>query len=320
MRRWAVVLSALSVSLGAATAVAGTASADNDNDPYTLSNGHAQAGPAGGVVHAKDARPGGGGPKQSPNLSWHGGTVRTGATPVYPVFWGGSWTTSSPVVGAMDTFYSGVGGSAYLGTNTEYTNAGGTAPNYQGTHVSTSVSYGNANYYDSSAAPSRGPSTTDVINAVARALVAAGKTPVSGAYYPVYADTPRGNAGYCAWHSYGSINGVSLQIGFFWKLDNDPGCDPQDTTTGHTPGVAALGNVSGHELSEMVTDPNLNAWYDSQGNENSDKCAWTFGTNAVSLGGTLWKIQGNWSNNAYNGNLGYSYKGSKVRGCMDGTN
>ena len=27
----------------------------------------------------------------------------------------------------------------------------------------------------------------------------------------------------------------------------------------------------------MLTDPQLNAWYDQQGDENADKCAWTFG-------------------------------------------
>jgi hypothetical protein len=30
-------------------------------------------------------------------------------------------------------------------------------------------------------------------------------------------------------------------------------------------------SVMGHELSETVTDPALNAWYDSSGNENADK-------------------------------------------------
>ena len=36
-------------------------------------------------------------------------------------------------------------------------------------------------------------------------------------------------------------------------------------------------SVLAHELVETLSDPLLNAWYDSQGAENADKCAWTFG-------------------------------------------
>ena len=32
-----------------------------------------------------------------------------------------------------------------------------------------------------------------------------------------------------------------------------------------------------HELEESVTDPDGNAWYDLNGNENGDLCVWTFG-------------------------------------------
>src|SRR5262249_20330830 len=80
------------------------------------------------------------------------------------------------------------------------------------------------------------------------------------------------------------------------------------STLGHSQGLSALANVSGHELSEMLTDPQLNAWYDQQGEENSDKCAWTFNGN-VTIGGQQWKIQGNWSNAAANANTGYAYRG-----------
>ena len=38
-------------------------------------------------------------------------------------------------------------------------------------------------------------------------------------------------------------------------------------------------SVIAHELEETNTDPNLNAWYDSNGSEDADKCAWTFGSN-----------------------------------------
>ena len=54
-----------------------------------------------------------------------------------------------------------------------------------------------------------------------------GNRPVANGYYPVYSDQPRGNAGYCAWHSSGTINGIRVQFGFFFNLDGDPGCDPR---------------------------------------------------------------------------------------------
>jgi hypothetical protein len=33
-----------------------------------------------------------------------------------------------------------------------------------------------------------------------------------------------------------------------------------------------------HEMSEAITDPELNAWYDASGNENGDDCAYIYGT------------------------------------------
>jgi hypothetical protein len=136
-----------------------------------------------------------------------------------------------------------------------------------------------------------------------------GGHPLAGAYYPVYSDQPRGGAGYCAWHSSGTINGTQVEFGFFFNLDGDSGCDPQAPgSTGHSQGLSALANVSGHELSEMLTDPQLNAWFDQKGAENSDKCAWTF-KGLVTIGSQSWKIQGNWSNAAANAGTGYANLG-----------
>ena len=36
----------------------------------------------------------------------------------------------------------------------------------------------------------------------------------------------------------------------------------------------AMVSVIAHEAAEAVSDPNLNAWFDSTGQENADKCAW----------------------------------------------
>ena len=123
-------------------------------------------------------------------------------------------------------------------------------------------------------------------------------------YYPVYIDHPRGHAGFCAWHSTGTCNGVQVQFAFFFDLDGDPGCDP-GANGSHTQGTAALGNVSGHELSEALTDNHLDAWYDGGGAENADKCAWKFGTTYTTgnhakanmkLGTRDYLIQQNWVN------------------------
>ena len=248
---------------------------------------------------------------QAPNLAYHGGPVQTGTTRVYPIFWGSSWSSyTGDEISGISGFYSTVGGSSYAGTNTEYTDS-------SKQHVSSSVTLAAGALTDTSAAPTNAPSTGSILAEVAKEY----PNPVAGAYYPVYIDQPRGHAGYCAWHSSGTINGVEVQFGFFFKLDGDAGCDPGSPNTSQSEGLAALGNVSGHELSEMLTDPQLNAWYDSKGAENADKCAWTFGSKLVKLGGTSWKIQGNWSNSAYNANKGYTDASAGfVRGCVDGTN
>jgi hypothetical protein len=247
---------------------------------------------------------------QSPNLIYHGGPVQTASTVVQPIFWGTSWGTSAgDKINGINSFYAGVGSTAYAGTNTEYTNG-------SGAHVSSGVTPRLA-VTDLSQAVSRAPQTSDILAEVAKLY----PNPTPGAYYPVYVDQPRGHAGYCAWHSSGTINGVEVQFGFFFKLDGDAGCDPENPSSTQSQGLEAIGNVSGHELSEMLTDPQLNAWYDSKGAENSDKCAWTFGSKLLKLGNTNWKIQGNWSNHAYDTNAGYTDASSGfVRGCIDGTN
>ncbi len=243
----------------------------------------------------------------SPLMTWHGGAILTDAA-VTAVFWGSGWadpTFTADKVSGLDTFYSGVGGSSYAATNTEYT----------GTHgqVGTAVAYG-GHVIDTSAAPRRAPRTSAVLAEVCATIA----NPAPDGFYPVYSDQPRGHAGYCAWHSYGTCNGVPVQFGFFFDLDGDPGCDPQDGSGLHSQGLAALANVSGHELSETFTDPRSGGWYDSSGAENADKCAWTFGAPLLTFtNGSEWKVQGNWSNAAYGAGTGYP-NSSGQDGCLSG--
>ena len=253
-----------------------------------------------------NARPGGGG--GDPSLLYHGGPVMSSGAYVEPIFWGASWTSPGDKITGLQSFYGGMGGTSYDATNSEYTDGGGA-------HVGSGVTVG-PTHVDTSPAAKNGQRTSTILAEVCAQI----SNPVANGYYPVYIDNPRGHAGYCAWHSTGTCGGVQVQFAFFFDLDGDQGCDP-GTTGGHSQGLSALANVSGHELSEALTDPQLNAWYDSSGAENSDKCAWTFGSGLLSFkNGSSWRVQGNWSNAAYNANQGYTDSNGFHRGCIDGTN
>ncbi len=244
---------------------------------------------------------------RSPNMTYHGGKIMTTAN-IKPIFWGTSWATySGDKMTGIDLFYAGWNSTSFARTNIEYTGTNGTVG-----QTSTS----SIHVVDATAAAGGG-NTTTILAAVCRNITSPDAT--GNGYYPVYTDIPRGNAGYCAWHSAGTCGGKAVQFAFFFKLDGDAGCDPGDTSGLHSQGLAAIVNVTAHELSEAVTDPaSPGAWYDSQGYENADKCAWVF--NATSLqtfsNGSKWKVQGNWSNRAYTAGTGYA-NSSGQKGCIN---
>ena len=90
---------------------------------------------------------------------------------------------------------------------------------------------------------------------------------------------------YCGWHTYGTYGSTNIKYAFIGdaagpRLGN---CAQQTGKSPNgDPGVDAMVSVMSHELEESASDPLLNAWYDSSGNENADKCAWTFGTTYTS--------------------------------------
>jgi len=244
--------------------------------------------------------------RRSANMTYHGGKIMPTAK-TQAIFWGTSWGSySGDKISGMDLWYEGFNGSNYAKTSDEYTGTNGqvtSSTTHLGHIIDTSASTGGGN-------------TSTILNEVCKLV----SPDTSGnGYYAVYTDTPRGNAGYCAWHSYGTCGGTPVQFAFFFKLDGDAGCDPQDTSGLHSQGLAAISNVSGHELSEARTDPaSPGAWYDQQGAENGDKCAWTFGAPLVTFSNsTQWKIQGEWSNAAYTAGTGYP-NSSGQDGCLSG--
>ena len=243
----------------------------------------------------------------SPLMAYHGGKIMPVAV-TETIFWGTSWGGyKGDKITGLDTWFTGFNGSHYAQTSDEYTGSNGQVS-------STTTHYG---HVIDTTRSTGGNQTSTILAEVCKVITS--PDPSGNGYYPVYTDTPRGHASYCAYHSFGACNGTPVQFAFFFDLDGDAGCDPQDTSGLHSQGLAALANVSGHELSEARTDPaSPGAWYDSSGQENGDKCAWTFNVPLVTFSnGTQWKIQGEWSNAAYTKGTGYP-NSSGQNGCLDG--
>jgi len=246
-------------------------------------------------------------PTKNPNMTYHGGKIMQTAV-TQTIFWGTSWAGySGDKISGLDTWYAGHDRSNYATTSDEYTGSNGQV-GAATTHL--------GHLMDTSAA-SGGNNTSVILAEVCKVVTA--PDPSGNGYYAVYSDVKRGGAQYCAYHSAGTCHGVAVQFAFFFNLDGDAGCDPQDSSQLHSQGLAALANVTAHELSEARTDPaSPGAWYDGSGAENGDKCAWTFGAPLVKLSnGTKWKLQGEWSNAAYNAGTGYP-NSSGQKGCLSG--
>ena len=111
---------------------------------------------------------------------------------------------------------------------------------------------------------------------------------------------------YCGWHSHARISGADIKFAFVGNPDRCPNaCEEQLVSPNGDSGADAMASTMAHETEESISDPDLNAWYDSSGNENGDKCAWKWGPAVGKLGsgaynmtaaGHKWLIQMNWEN------------------------
>lgn len=112
--------------------------------------------------------------------------------------------------------------------------------------------------------------------------------------------------GYCAYHSYiGTTASPTTQIVWAnqpWEF-RETGCDLEymGYGVGYASGSAvdpAVSTIS-HEVSETMTDVDLNAWFDSSGSEIGDKCAYNYnGTTEASTTGLSFNGLGYWNQSA----------------------
>jgi hypothetical protein len=253
--------------------------------------------------HLFFARGAGGSRGPSP-LTLHGGNILT-TTNIYAIWWG-NWpdTTSPDIQAGIEGLFQGYAGSSYANTITEYYDCGGQPCTSTNKEFVSGQSVFKGSLSDTSAAPAHALSTTGAVTEVCKVLGQNSLTPDSNTVYFIYTSTGAGRVSYCAWHSWGSCNGVPVQVAYMPNLDGVAGCNPLDTyvpSDGHSEGLAALANVTAHELSEAITDPQGTGWIDGNGQEVGDKCAWKFSA-PVSLTAngktTTWKLQEEWSDAA----------------------
>eukprot|EP01038_Epipyxis_sp_PR26KG_P006039 gene6039-8315_t len=244
----------------------------------------------------------------SNDIKYNGGAVMLGKVNVYNI-WYGSFNTAT--VSLVNYFTSKLGGSPYFNINSKY---------YQQTSAKASKQYvSNSLVLAKSVATSSSsfnPSTTS-LNSIVSSLIVSQKVPVdtNGIYVVYVGDIAHsgdmaGGCGtsYCGYHSYFTYNGKNLKIALI--------CDPMQTvsqgptyacgniynTVNGDSSADVMVSVVGHELSETVSDPELNAWYDKSGYENADKCAYNYGTYLsgytnranVVIGTNKYLIQQNW--------------------------
>jgi len=228
-----------------------------------------------------------------------GAPVMASAQKIYEV-WYGSWNTSPTASLApkayqsfTNNFLSGLANSGYWGINHAYYQAAKLTPTIK-TPVSDPgvqqqvVLPVNTSKYGSTL------SQSSIYN-IAKNTFFPGGTADANAIYLVLTSSEIKVSGFgtqfCGWHSYNSTS--NAKYSFVGDPANTSGCLAQSVGP-NLAGADSMLSVIAHELVETATDPQLNAWYSANGNENGDKCAWTWGT-------TTRQSNGGYSNMTING-------------------
>jgi hypothetical protein len=228
-------------------------------------------------VHGKNPKDGGaptaGSTGTLSSIINHSGPVMS--SPKSYLIWYGNWKqgNGSDTPDGQElvrTFLRGIGGTPYFMINSTYAGVTG------GASLST------LEYTDTGSVKRLTDSNikTIVTNAISSGSL--GPPDPTGVYF-VLTSSDVAKSGfcnqYCGWHTYATIAGTTIKYAFVGNANRClNSCAAQTISPNGNAGVDGMISVVAHELEEAATDPQLNAWYDSTGAENADKCAWTFGS------------------------------------------
>jgi serine protease len=213
----------------------------------------------------------------------HGGPVQT-APKVYVVFW--DWTSDpSGEQAYLTRFLSSVGGTPWLGTVNQF-GAGSQASLLAGT------------WSDTADAVPASPTDAQIQAEAARAVTHFGTGGSVNVQIVVATPTGHSTSGFgtsfCAYHGAVGADPNVTYTDLPYMTDAGGSCG-EDSVNGAGGLLDGVSIVEGHELAEAITDPLLNAWFDANGAEIGDKCAWTGLGNITTSAGTF-AVQPLWSN------------------------
>jgi hypothetical protein len=240
-----------------------------------------------------------GAPPAGNGITYHGGPVMLGTTNIYYI-WYGDWADDA-ATNILPDLASNIGGSPYFNINTTYFDA-------TNTHVSNSVAFGGSLNNPTAPLYSHGTALTDAN--ILTIVTEAHPTDPNAVYFVLTSRDVNETSGfctaYCGWHDHATINGKDIKYSFVGNPNRCPSaCTAGLGSPNGSVSADGMASIITHELEEAVTDPDLNAWWDSTGNENADKCAWTFGgtyltgngaTANMTIGSRDFLIQRNWLN------------------------
>jgi hypothetical protein len=204
-------------------------------------------------------------------IGYNGGPIMSGTTNLYYI-WYGNWNGNSATT-ILNDWGNTVGASSNYFVNVTYDDNGGH-------HINSSVRVAGSttdNY-------SRGATIVDGdIWTIVNSALSSHRLPVdaNGVYMVLTSQDVNESSGFCTqfcgWHTYAGYNGTNIKFAFIGNPARCNGsCGGLGTTPNGNAGADDMASIMFHELSETVSDPQLNAWGDSNG-ENGDKCAWNFG-------------------------------------------
>jgi hypothetical protein len=233
-------------------------------------------------------------PMATNNLLYHNGPVQH-VPKVYLVLWGWGGSDPSGESPYLQGFLNNVGGSSWANIDTQYCDGSGCVTNPTG--ILKGVWADDSGTY---------PVVPDVYIASEAIRGAQHFGYSADADYIVATPHLHNDAEfgveYCAWHS--TVNSGSNVIAYTdlpYIPDAKAGtCGQNFVNPGASGFLDGVSIVAGHEVAEAITDPHLDAWYDSSGSEIGDKCAWiSSGPGAatdITLGGVQYAVQSLWSN------------------------